>query len=60
MSHTRASLNTKRTAQDLNGRVTDMRGLLSSHTTQARQMLCKVLDGRIVCEPFEENGMRGL
>ena len=27
--------------------------------TLARQMLRKVLDGKIRCEPFEENGVRG-
>ncbi len=36
-----------------------MRGLLGKHTPQARQMLRKLLDGRIRCTPFEEDGVRG-
>ncbi len=54
-----ASLDAKRVARDLRERVSDVRGLLGRHVTRARQMLRKVLDGRIVCEPFEENGVRG-
>ncbi len=53
------SLDAKRVARDLRERVSDVRGLLGRHVTQARQMLRKVLDGKIVCEPFEENGVRG-
>ncbi|MEE8492722.1 MAG: hypothetical protein V3S25_01650, partial [Nitrospirales bacterium] len=54
-----ASLDAKRVARDLRERVSDVRGLLGRHVTRARQMLRKVLDGKIVCEPFEENGVRG-
>ena len=54
-----ASLDAKRVARDLRERVGDIRSLLGRHVTQARQMLRKVLDGKIRCEPFEENGVRG-
>ncbi|MFQ5946774.1 MAG: recombinase family protein [Anaerolineae bacterium] len=54
-----ASLDAKRIAQDLKMRVTDVKGLLGRHVPQARQMLRKLINGRLVCEPFEENGTRG-
>ncbi len=54
-----ASLDAKRVARDLRERVGDVRGLLGRHVNQARQMLRTVLDGKIHCEPFEEDGVRG-
>ena len=54
-----ASLDIKRMAQRLRARATDIRGLLGRHIPQARQMLRKLITGRLVCEPFDEEGQRG-
>ncbi len=40
------SLDAKRVARDLRERVSDVRGLLGRHVTQARQRLRTVLDGK--------------
>ena len=39
--------------------VADVRGLLGQHVAQARQMLQKLVDGRLDCTPYELNGQRG-
>ncbi len=54
-----ASLDAKRLARRAWEKLADVRGLLGKHTPQARQMLRKLLDGRIRCTPFEEDGVRG-
>jgi site-specific DNA recombinase len=53
------SLDTKRLAKDLRSRLEDLPALFSRHVPQARQMLRKLLDGHIVCEPIMEGGKRG-
>ena len=54
------SLDAKRLAQDLRSRLGNIPALLSRHIPQARQMLKKLLDGHIMCEPMvDENGRRG-
>lgn len=49
-----ASLDARRLAEELKTRASDARGLLGRHVPQARRMLRALLDGRLVCEPFEE------
>jgi DNA invertase Pin-like site-specific DNA recombinase len=43
----------------LRGRAVDMKGLLNRHIPQSRQMLRKLIDGRIVCRPFEDDRGKG-
>ena len=45
------SLDLKRLERDLTARLTEWRGLLSRHTAQARQLLRKLLVGRLTFEP---------
>ena len=54
-----ASLETARIAHDLKARVADMKGLLGRHLPQTRQMLQKLIDGRVVCTPFQDARGRG-
>lgn len=49
-------LDAKRLAQDLRRRLADLPGLFSRHVPQARQMLRKLLDGHILCEPILQDG----
>ena len=44
-----ASLDAKRIERTLVARVADVKGLLGKHVPQARQMLRKLIDGRVVC-----------
>ena len=45
---------------DLRNRLGDIPGLLSRHLPQARQLLRKLLDGHITCEPIaDEDGKPG-
>ncbi len=53
------SLDAKRLQRDLNAQATDVRGLLSKHVPQARQMLRKLLVGRLDVTPIERNGQKG-
>jgi hypothetical protein len=53
------SLDVARLTQDLRERLRDVRGLLGRHPTQARQMLRKLLVGKIAMEPVVEVGRRG-
>lgn len=53
------SLDMKRLATDLRSRLGDIPALLSRHVPQARQMLKKLLDGHILCEPIVDNGKAG-
>ncbi|MGZ8422638.1 MAG: zinc ribbon domain-containing protein [Nitrospira sp.] len=48
-----------RIKQELRSRVRDAKSLLARHTTQALQILRKLLEGPIICEAFGENGQRG-
>lgn len=43
----------------LRAAVADVRGLLGQSVPRARQMLRKVLVGRLRCEAFDEGGRRG-
>ncbi|HWV46340.1 MAG TPA: zinc ribbon domain-containing protein [Nitrospira sp.] len=52
-------LDAKRLAQDLRRRLSDLPSLFGRHVPQARQMLRKVLDGHILCEPILEDGKPG-
>ena len=53
------SLDAKRLAKDLRSRLGDIPALFARHVPQARQMLRKLLDGHIVCEPIMEGGKPG-
>jgi site-specific DNA recombinase len=52
-------LDAKRLAKDLRSRLEDIPALFARHVPQARQMLRKLLDGHILCEPFMEGEKRG-
>ena len=54
-----ADLDAKRLAKDLRSRLGDLPALFSRHVPQARQMLRKLLDGFIMCEPIMEDGKLG-
>ena len=43
----------------LRARVGDLGGLLGRHVTQTRQILRKLLVGRLVCQPFDDGQRRG-
>lgn len=53
------SLDSKRLAKDLRSRLEDIPALFARHVPQARQMLRKLLDGNIMCEPIVVNGRLG-
>ena len=53
------SLDAKRLQRDLNAQATNVRGLLAKHVPQARQMLRKLLVGRLDVTPIERNGQKG-
>jgi site-specific DNA recombinase len=53
------SLDAQRLAKDLRSRLGDLPALFARHVPQARQMLRKLLDGHIVCEPIMEGGKAG-
>ncbi len=52
-------LDAKHLAKDLRSHLGDMPALLSHQVPQARQMLRKFLDGRLLCEPIVEGGKAG-
>jgi site-specific DNA recombinase len=54
-----ADLDAKRLAKDLRSRLGDIPALFARHVPLARQMLRKLLDGHILCEPIMEGGMAG-
>ena len=54
-----ADLDARRIAKDLRRRVEDIPGLFSRHVPLARQMLRKILDGHILCEPIMDGGKPG-
>lgn len=37
----------------------EVNGLLGKHIRQTRQMLRKLIDGRVACPPFADEGGRG-
>ena len=39
---------------DAQARAADLRGLLARHATQARQVMRKLLEGRLTCQPFDD------
>jgi hypothetical protein len=53
------SLDAKRLAKDLRSRLDDIPALFARHVPHARQMLKKLLDGHIVCEPIMDGGKAG-
>ncbi len=52
-------LDAKRLAKDLRSRLEDLPTLFARHVPLARQMLRKLLDGHIMCEPIVEGGKPG-
>ena len=52
-------LDAKRLAKNLRSRLDDIPTLFSRHVPLARQMLRKLLDGHILCEPITEGGKPG-
>ena len=53
------SLDATRLERTLLEKVTDVKALLGKHVPQARQMLRKLIDSRIVCTPFHDVRGRG-
>lgn len=53
------SLDTKRLAKDLRSRLEDIPALFARHVPQVCQLLRKLLDGHILCEPIVEGGKPG-
>ena len=45
--------------RDVLTRAADLRGLLGRHVAQARQVVRLLLEGRLVCQPFEDASERG-
>lgn len=54
-----SALDAKQLAKDLRSRLEDIPSLFLRHVPQARQMLRKLLNGHILCEPIMENGKAG-
>jgi hypothetical protein len=54
-----STLDGPRLARTLAERVADLRGLLGRHIPQTRQLLRKLIPGRIVCTPFDDGQGRG-
>ena len=52
-------LDAAKVKQDLRKRVKDMNGILSRHPSQARQVLRKLLKGKITCTPVMEDESKG-
>jgi hypothetical protein len=50
---------TGRIMQDLRKRLVDVRGLLGRHVPQTRQILRKLIVGRLTCEAFDDGERRG-
>ncbi|HWG96447.1 MAG TPA: hypothetical protein VN647_05120 [Nitrospira sp.] len=53
------SLDGHRLAKELRNRVGNLPALFARHVPQARQMLRKLLDGHILCEPIMQDGRPG-
>jgi site-specific DNA recombinase len=54
-----SALDAKQLAKDLRSRLEDLPSLFLRHVPQARQVLRKLLNGHILCEPIMENGKAG-
>jgi hypothetical protein len=54
-----ASLDAERIKRELRARAADVRALLGRRVPQARQILRKLVVGRVECEPFEDGDRRG-
>jgi hypothetical protein len=48
-------LDTDQLVQDVTARAADLRGLLGRHVAQARQVVRLLLEGRLVCQPFDDD-----
>ena len=53
------SLDAKRLSKALRERVRDVPALLREHVPQARQVLRKLLDGPVICDPIKQEGKVG-
>ena len=58
-SATVPSFDGKRLEGELAARAADVKGLLGRHVPQTRQILRKLIVGRLTCEAFEKDGKRG-
>ena len=54
-----ATLDEARIKRQLRERASDVKGLLEQNTPQARQMLRKLLEGKLKCTPVKEEGLKG-
>jgi hypothetical protein len=54
-----APLDTDQLVQDVAARAADLRNLLGRNVAQARQVVRLVLEGRLVCQPFDDESGRG-
>lgn len=54
-----ASLDWKRLERELTARAADIKGLLGRHVPQTRQILRRLIVGRLTCEAFAKDGQRG-
>ena len=54
-----APLDADQLVRDVTARAADLRGLLGRHVTQARQVVRLLLEGRLVCQPFDDATGRG-
>ena len=53
------SLDTQRVKKQLTARAAEMQSLLGDRTPETRQLLRRVVQDRITCEPFREDGTIG-
>ena len=51
---TTPTLDAEAIVQDVQARAADLRGLLARHVAQARQVVHVLLEGRLVCQPFDD------
>ena len=54
-----ALVDSERLAQELTARAADARALLGRHVAQTRQMVRRLLAGRLVCGPVDDHTGRG-
>ena len=52
-------VDTEALLRKVTARAADLRALLGRHVTQARQVVRQLLEGRLVCRPFEDAEARG-
>lgn len=53
------TLDAEAIVHDVTARAADLRGLLARNVTQARQVVRLLLEGRLVCQPFDDDAGRG-